>query len=114
MENYRGWFVINYLLNHGKVKRVCLFVPASMKKQWQEEMKNLFGMEFYYHDSQNKSFTFPGKENIHVGENVFGPDSPNLTILSWHWARMHVTKTTNRFDNSALPELLIVDAAHNA
>ncbi|MHA1148411.1 MAG: DEAD/DEAH box helicase [Promethearchaeota archaeon] len=44
---------VKWLILAGKVKRVLIIVPKNIVKQWQEELREKFNLEFYIYDGRN-------------------------------------------------------------
>jgi superfamily II DNA or RNA helicase len=101
--------IIQYLLTHGGVRRVLILTPASLKVQWQQELRRHFGLDFWLFD--------PGQ-----GACLRGPESSqtrltadcDLTIASWHWARLQAAGGPAKILQEFKPDLLVVDEAHHA
>ena len=88
--------IIDFVLKYLGVERVCVLTPASLTGQWKDEMKDLFELNFSVRQKE---------------ELIFSSTTSNFRIASWHWAR---DKSIDNSFGENLPELLIVDEAHNA
>ncbi|MHA1250196.1 MAG: SNF2-related protein [Candidatus Helarchaeota archaeon] len=44
---------IKWLILAGRIKRVLIIVPKNIVKQWQEELREKFNLEFYIYDGKN-------------------------------------------------------------
>jgi superfamily II DNA or RNA helicase len=91
--------IIDYCLTHLNFDRVCVLTPASLQGQWQSEMETLFELDFSITDSRNVD-----------SDGIFAASAPVRQIISWHWIRSF---SVDEIGNN-LPDLLIVDEAHNA
>lgn len=110
--------IIKYVKHFCSINRIVLLVPSSLRNQWQREMYNLFGLEFYIYDSNSKSLIFaPNNDIVDVISNV-GPDNyfshgvENI-VFSWHFLRGN---QDNGFKLSAEDkiDMVVVDEAHGA
>jgi ERCC4-related helicase len=103
--------IIKYLLDHGKVKRVLILTPASLRGQWQRQLLRLFGLGFWVYDSAG------GVCRMHRKERPVSQKPLNhvpLVIASWHWARSGASAHGSRLDGQTAPDLLVVDESHHA
>lgn len=101
--------VISYMLRMQMVDKVTILCPASLMRQWQEEMQKHFNLEFYYFDSGRNEFVSPDK--LRIQANSKGPKvaKVKLRLISAQWARMNESKF-----QADLPDMLVVDEAHAA
>ncbi len=105
--------IIHYLLRFGGVRRVLILTPASLMKQWQQELKKLFGLNFWVYDSRTQTCQ-TDLDSIQVGRKPFRCDNGiNLLIMSWHWLRGD-SRSNPQLDLEDMPDLLVVDEAHHA
>jgi superfamily II DNA or RNA helicase len=110
--------VIKYLKRFFSINRTALLVPSSLRNQWQAEMYNLFGLEFYIYDSNTRSLVFaPNNEVLHIIPNVsrgnyFEHNVVNI-IFSWHYLRS-ADGLNYKLDGNDEIDLVIVDEAHGA
>lgn len=104
-KTLEGGVLISYLLRMNMAKSVTILCPAGLMRQWQDEMKRHFHLDFYCFDSGRNEYVSPDKARVseHSGSEV------NLKIISAQWARLN----EDRFAN-VLPDLLLVDEAHAA
>lgn len=106
--------IISYLMKHNDVRRVMILTPASLRRQWQKELKILFGLDFWVYNSGKRVCEIDEKEfSVGAKPLAFKGDVDNV-IVSWHWARIGISEGNLRFDVEDLPDLLIVDEAHHA
>lgn len=110
--------VIKYLKRFFSVNRIALLVPSSLRYQWQAEMYNLFGLEFYIYDGNSKSLTLSkNNEVIHVIQDVYDEDlfdhGIENIILSWHYIRLRKNGEF-KLNNDHQIDLIVVDEAHAA
>lgn len=110
--------IVKYSKHFFSLKRIALLVPSALRSQWQREMYNLFGLEFYIYDSNSKSLTFsPNNDTIDIirdvtAGNYFSHGVENI-IFSWHYLR---SNNGNQFKLSAEDniDMVVVDEAHGA
>ena len=101
--------LISYMLRMNIAKQVTILCPAGLMRQWQEEMKRHFNLNFYYFDSGKNQFVSPDKKRIDESEDKSSKSKINLKLISAQWARLN----ERRFQEN-LPDLLLVDEAHAA
>lgn len=103
--------VVRYLLAHKLVRRVLILTPASLRQQWQRELKRRFGLQFWLFDPSSGTCKLGGQEKV-VGDQPL--DYCELVIASWHWARLEAEQGAASRIGAHPPDLLIVDEAHHA
>ena len=101
--------LISYMLRMKLVHSVTILCPASLLRQWQEEMERHFKLDFWIYQSGSQSFVSANSENVSHNSNDASPSSPKLKLVSAQWARLNESAF-----KSMLPEMLIVDEAHAA
>jgi superfamily II DNA or RNA helicase len=126
---------LSRLIHTGKVETALLLVPASLVRQWQNEMYERFNIMGYYFDRRGHRDVLVGplgdeSEQVHelhgnrtaetwehtpIGNFVSNRDQPTVIIQSWHRARL----TNNQHhvapdQDDDVWDLTIVDEAHNA
>src|SRR3990167_8850486 len=92
--------IINQLWVEGQ-RRILILVPASLRTQWADEMKDKFGLESIILDSKTL------KELQYSTDSLNPIDSPNIFIASHNFTYkndLHVKKTTW--------DLVVIDEAH--
>ncbi len=107
--------VASYLKRYKNVSRILILPPAGLVENWQEEMKERFGLEFEKYDLQKKGWTdYEG--NLTESKKLLKPyrysyDIPKLAIISQDL----VGKIEDHFfvEAKEFPELIIVDEAHH-
>lgn len=109
--------IMSELLVRRRIRRVMVVCPASLQKQWQEEMRDKFHMDFTVVDRDR---TFQLQRNLGMDTNPWST-FPHI-ITSQDYLRQHdvlasYRAATDQMGNSRggkLPwDLLIVDEAHN-
>ncbi len=106
--------IIDYLIRFGNADRVLILTPASLRKQWQSELDNLFGMEFWIYDPSRGVLERDGKE-LEVGKDLIdNSQGIKKIIVSWHWARIGADQEEPRINTDSMPDLIVVDEAHHA
>lgn len=103
--------ILYYLVKFAGVKKILILVPASLRKKWQRELKNLFDLEFWIYNPSDCTCEYDERTR-YVGNNPLS--KCNFVIVSWHWARLNITRKGTRFREKDLPEVLVVDEAHHA
>lgn len=107
--------VTSYLKRYKGVSRILILPPAGLVENWQEEMKERFGLEFEKYDSNKKAWT-DSSDKTTASKQLSKPykysyEIPKLAIVSQDL----VGKTEDHFfkDIKEFPELVIVDEAHH-
>jgi SNF2 family DNA or RNA helicase len=107
--------VASYLKRYKNVSRILILPPAGLVENWQEEMRERFGLEFEKYDLVKKGWT-DYDNNLTESKSLTKPyrysyDIPKLAIISQDL----VGKTEDHFfiDVKEFPELVIVDEAHH-
>lgn len=126
---------LSRLIHTRKVKTALLLVPASLVRQWQNELYERFNIMAYYFDRQGHRDVLVGplgdeSEQIHelhgdktadtwehtpIGNFVSNRDEPTVILQSWHRARLTNNQRHVAPDqNDDVWDLTVVDEAHNA
>lgn len=107
--------VIAELLSRRRIRRILILCPASLRRQWQQEMKDKFSLDFEIID---RAETHAIKKRLGLDANPWR-SAPRI-ISSYHYLRQpdireQFRSACKRVPNSPhLPwDLLIVDEAHN-
>jgi superfamily II DNA or RNA helicase len=102
--------VIAYLWKYGGVKDISIMAPAGLLRQWQDEMRKHFDLNFWRWNSNSREYVSP------TGEIVSSPyhgakvaPRPRLRLISSQWALRHPEQILND-----VPSMLVVDEAHSA
>ena len=126
---------LSRLIHMGEVQNALLLVPASLVRQWQNELYERFNITSYYFDRKGHRDVLvgplgDGTEQIHelhgdrtagiwdhtpIGNFISDRDQPTVIIQSWHRARL--TENQNHVapnQNEDVWDVTIVDEAHNA
>ncbi len=99
--------IVSYLLKFANLKSVTILAPASLLRQWQEEMTQHFSLGFWRWDSSQRGFISPSGEFSGVPFN--SPTGPSLRLVSAQWARVNKASFL-----AAKCDLVLVDEAHSA
>lgn len=108
--------IINHAVRFTGVANICVLAPASLLKQFQEELYSFFGLDFYIWESGSKTFVdvagqvFRGKRF----NSAMAADRPDFVIISSQLARGTKANTSIFTGAAKLPEMLVVDEAHAA
>lgn len=108
--------LISHAIRFTGVKRVCILAPASLTRQFQEELQSFFGLRFFVWNSDEKIYR-DASQIAYEGKKVKHPldkGCPGFVIISAQLARG--TKSTPSVLDRAeeLPQMLVVDEAHAA
>lgn len=106
---------IAYLTREYFTKRIVILCPKAVMKQWQDEMSNHFGLNFWTYDSSKKHWIDSVgiiKPKTSNGKS-YTKEHPDLVIISKDYAR-GVGKNTLFKDVEEYPDLLVLDEAHHA
>lgn len=106
--------LISHLIRFGTVRRVAVLAPAGLTRQWQEELYNHFGLDFWVLDSQTRTFqTLRGDvKSATMGDCPLGEGTPDLVIVSAQLARGRRGKKGLLLGNDWRPDLVLLDEAH--
>ncbi|MFW6118831.1 MAG: DISARM system SNF2-like helicase DrmD [Planctomycetota bacterium] len=109
--------IMSELLVRRHIRRILVICPASLQKQWQEEMHEKFHVDFTIVD-RNKTFEL--QRTLGMDSNPWSTYPRIITSQDYLRQRdvlssfQAATRTFSRGDQSLLPwDLLIVDEAHN-
>lgn len=108
--------IINHAVRFTGVSNICVLAPASLLRQFQEELYSFFGLDFYIWESGSKAFVdiagqvFRGKRF----DSAMAADRPDFVIISSQLARGTKANSSIFTGAAKLPEMLIVDEAHAA
>lgn len=108
--------IITYLLKYGTVKNVLILTPKSVLKQWQEELYDNFGLEFWVFDSVRKEYVSPaGAIRRASFDSLLSRNAPQLKLVSAQLARGRSAKSSIfESPEAVLPDILVLDEAHSA
>ncbi len=91
--------IIAQLYAEGR-RKVVIIVPASLRKQWQNELSEKFGLPSYIIEGKDSSSNDPFKDRFQKRE---------IAICSMHYVYHHIDKLRR-----ALPlDLVVIDEAHH-
>lgn len=108
--------LISHAIKYGGVKSVCILAPASIIRQFQDELYSFFDLDFYVWDSGARQYQdtekrpFRGKKF----QSAFASGTPELKIISSQLARGSSGTSSIFTGLGALPDMLVVDEAHAA
>ncbi len=107
---------MSFMMKYCDVRRVIILTPKSVLKQWQEELKEHFKLNFSLYDSTSKFYVDAYGKIVYIGDNnPIGKESPNYILMSAQYARGSGTNgSIFTKGGSILPELLVLDEAHSA
>jgi superfamily II DNA or RNA helicase len=108
--------VVQELILRNRVRSVLIVCPSSLQIQWQQEMRDKFGLEFRIVDSESIS-QLRRKRGIHVNPWAHFPRLiTSIDFLKRERPLRAFNETLPSGDESTYPrayDLLIVDEAHN-
>lgn len=107
--------IIDYSIRFRGVSEVCILTPASIMTQFQDELAQFFGLNFFIWNSSTRKYIDSNKVEHKV--DLSGPmdiGRPNLTLISYQLARGSKTAESIFANVDNLPEMLVVDEAHAA
>ncbi len=99
---------IKWLYFAGKIKRILLILPKNIIKQWQEELREKFNMEFLFYDGKDL-ISYWNEHFIPQTENPY--NSSNLILVS-----SGLLRKKNRAEillQSSEWDLILFDEAHH-
>lgn len=106
---------MTFLRKYCGVKRVVILTPKSVLQQWQDELREHFGIEAWLYDSSAKEYVTNGKVRRIGNRNPLGSLAPDIVLMSAQLARGSRAQD-NLFskNDTILPDLLVLDEAHSA
>jgi SNF2 family DNA or RNA helicase len=108
--------VVSFAKRYLNIKKIIIFTPANLRKQWQSELKNLFDIESYIYEPALQSYVdSSGKKSITHKKNENPVDfCPEISIVSWQLARnVWLKKNLINLSKNKI-NLIMVDEAHAA
>jgi superfamily II DNA or RNA helicase len=108
--------LVNHAVRFTGVQSVCILAPASLLRQFQDELWTFFDLEFFIWNSTAKSFVGPGGE-VYGTTRFRSPlarGGPRFVIVSSQFARGTKDKGSFLSGGDNLPDMLVVDEAHAA
>lgn len=108
--------IINHAVRFTGVSNICVLAPASLLRQFQEELYSFFGLDFFIWDSGSKTFVDIAGQ-VYRGKRYSSPmaaDRPDFVIISAQLARGTKANSSIFTGAAKLPEMLVVDEAHAA
>ena len=115
-KTFEAAAVLSFLVKYCGVCRVLILTPKAVLKQWQEELKEHFGLDAWLFDSTSKSYISPDGGVIKIGvANPLGENAPSVMLMSAQYARgSGRQKPVFERTGTVLPDLLVLDEAHAA
>jgi len=104
--------ILYYMKKFCNVKRVLILTPASLRRQWQNELKIFFNMDFWVYNSTQNKCELENNEIIVSDDPLSKENNIDNLIISWHWARLKSNK--NKILMAKDLDLIVVDEAHHA
>ena len=99
---------LKWLILAGKVKRVLIIVPKNIVKQWQEELREKFNLEFYIYNGRNFVSYWDEKYKSRTYNSY---NAVNLILVSS--GLVQIEKRKSELLNSYDWDLIIIDEAHH-
>jgi len=115
-KTFEAGSIIRYCVESCGMKRVLILAPKAVVRQWQEELREHFGLEFWRFESSARSFVSPADQwrAQTDGEPVLSKTCPSLLIVSSQYARGHGPRSDIFSTAQQLPDMVVVDEAHAA
>lgn len=107
---------IAYLERFTEIDQTVVMAPANLTKQWQEELRYHFGLDFWRYTSSGQQLVSPSGDArpASTDEQLIGETAPDRVIVSVQKARGN-RRTGHIYEEVARrPDLLVVDEAHRA
>ena len=100
---------LHRLLENGRVRRCLILTPASILRQWQEHLRDKFGLNFYRYDGQSMLDAYGSEMRVSSERPL---DSVNLILAS---ASLVARSARQQQVIEASPwDMVILDEAHHA
>ena len=106
--------VVCYAQRFLGAKRILILTPAGLRRQWQSELLQHFGITAWRYESQESVFVGPKDEERKASQKTPLNNAPDVIIVSWQLAR-GPWESRDVFGRSDWkPDLILVDEAHSA
>lgn len=111
-KTYEAAAAISFALQHADVSRVVVLAPPTLLRQWQDELRSAFGLNFWRYESSTREYISADGRVARAQGGPFRGDYPELVIVSRDLARGtrrlgHAFKGAER-----LPDMVVLDEAH--
>ena len=107
--------IIAYAVRHLRVKRVVVLAPASVLRQWQEELAFHFGLPFWRYEGSGVYASAAGDTLAMPRAAPLCEEMPRLAIISAQLARGASRRAGSLFEQAdVLPDMVVLDEAHAA
>lgn len=106
--------VIAYARRFMGAKRVIVFTPAGLMRQWQSELIKHFDISAWRYDSDRGIYVDYRKNEIKVNKKNPLEGAPDCILVSWQLARASWVDNDIFQKSSSRPDLILVDEAHSA
>ncbi|MFW9888793.1 MAG: SNF2-related protein [Candidatus Thorarchaeota archaeon] len=113
-KTIEGASIISFLMKNGYVNRCLVLTPASLRKQWQSELRSLFGLDFWVFNPSSGFLEGATNDHFVANDPLGNAGEIKKIIVSWHWARIGADSDALRIIKETMPDLLVVDEAHHA
>ncbi len=113
-KTYEAAAVVKFAVNFLGVERVIILVPPSLARQWQDELTDSFGMDFWRFDSYRREFIAASGAVRRAMDGPFGRDYPSRLIVSRDLARGTKRRGHAFRTATVLPDMVVLDEAHAA
>lgn len=111
-KTYEAAAVVSFALKHADVSRVVVLAPPTLLRQWQDEFKSSFDLDFWRYDSATRQYFAAGGSTHDAQAGPFQGEYPDLVIVSRDLAR-GTRRSGHAFqDAEILPDMIVLDEAH--
>lgn len=108
--------IIKRLIDERQVERVLILSPKNVARQWMEELKIHFGLNFrLFETSPTRRFIDADGDEIRLDREMspFTYPCVDFLVMSWHYARRNEIRDLLLQDTRGF-DLVIIDEAHAA
>jgi superfamily II DNA or RNA helicase len=108
--------VLAQLIRLGIARKVVVLAPKNVTRQWRDEMKEHFGLDFWLYESAGRFFESSTGDIRALGADLspVGSTAPSLVVVSAQLARGTGQRDHVFAGVDQLPDVLLVDEAHAA
>lgn len=109
--------IVKSLIRRGDARRVLILAPKNVVRQWQDELRIHFGLEFRRLETglTRRLVGIDGiGEPLGRGQNPFDMKDCDFLVASWHYARGTSRRASGLLESKRRFDLIVIDEAHAA
>lgn len=106
--------VVAYARKFLGVRRVLVLTPAGLRRQWQSELREHFGIEAWRYEPATAEYVSAEGFVRRADRNKPLLGAPEVLVISWQLARGSWRDSEILKESEWCPDLILVDEAHSA